>query len=111
MEDALRSRLLSMHYNDIINSCQSGWIKVCDDPTFWLDKIKFELDYYNVPFYDLYEFLREALEMRQFKYFKAILINQKSIPDDSRIHRLLFQYGYLTDNIDIMMKFAETQQR
>lgn len=109
LSDALREQYLKLPYNDIINSCQSKLVTFCDDPVFWLGKIEFEVSYYNVYFYDKYEFLREALRLGYFKYFEALLSNKKLIPaDDDRINRLLFKYGYITDNVKLMKQYARS---
>lgn len=109
MDDVLRSQLITMHYNDIINTCQSKLVNVCDNPQFWLDKMKFEINYYNIPFYDQYEFLREALNMGQTKYFAVLLSNPHLIPDNKNINHLFFQYGFITDDIKVMEKFSDCQ--
>lgn len=82
MNDAFRTQLMRMNYNDIINSCQAKLIEVCDDPNFWLEKMKWEIDYYNVSFYNEYEFLRQALKLRHKKYFQAYLSKSQLIPSD-----------------------------
>lgn len=106
LQDAFRKRLLTVSYKDIINTCEVGIIKLCDDSNFWLDKMKFEIDYYNVPFYDNYEFLREALKMGQRKYFDALLNNSHLIPDDERIHLLFFKFGFMNNDKEIMQRFS-----
>lgn len=55
--------------------------------------MKWEIDYYNIYFYDEYEFLRQALELKQYYYFWALLDKPDSIPDNENIHSLLRSYG------------------
>lgn len=100
--DALRELFVkNLSYEDIINSCQSEVFPYCDDLTLWYDKIKFEMDYYD---YDLHEFLRQALEMRQYYYLEAAL---KFESNDINIMNILFKYGFITDNIAIMKQYAK----
>lgn len=102
------SYYLGLHYDydDIIHSCKAEIIDVCDNHDFWLQKMENDINNYNTNVFDQYEFLREALELRQYKYFEAIL-HKKTRFDDERINNLLFKYGFEIDNLEIMKHYAE----
>lgn len=101
-----REIFLDMSYEDIINSCKSGIVDICNNSSFWLEKMNHEIDKYNSPVYNDYEFLREALELEQYEYFEAVLQDKSFDYDNNYIKHLLFQYGFVTNNLKIMKKYA-----
>ena len=98
--------LLELPYESIIDTCKSLEINICEDINFWWKKINYELNLYNQPFYDLYQLLREALQMNQYNYFEATIKFSQS--DDELIHDLFFKYAFIIDDIDLMKQYAKT---
>lgn len=104
--DVQSNIFLDQSYKDITNACESRFTDVCDNNQFWWEKMEYEIKKYNAEFYTLYEFLVEALEVKHYKYFPAAIENYRG--DDSLIYNLFFKYGFATDNIEIMKKYAKT---
>lgn len=53
---------------------------------------------------DIYEFLHEALILKHYAYLKAALKIYKG--DDKKVNAVLFEYGYHTDDPEIIHKLA-----
>lgn len=82
----------------------------------WWEKIKIEIKPYEgiidnkgKAVYGLHQFLYEALTFKEFNYLKATIELYKG--DDPRIFYLLYSYGYQIDDLEIMRKFAENEDK
>lgn len=97
--------LVQLSYEEIKDTCLTQDLNLCDDVNFWWEKVKYELENNAI---NLEILLREATELRQYEYLKATLANYHD--NDTRVFKVLFNYGFIIDNIEILRKYAQTQQ-
>lgn len=108
--------LYNLSYEDIINTCKSGGIiDVCNEEhlKLWWDKIVHDIEEVNQPYFDLYAFLNAALNLGQHLYLKAAMkyYDENSGDDLLRsdptlIYQIFFQYGFITDDEEIMKNYV-----
>ena len=64
----------------------------------------------NVDIYGIYELLDEALKLKQYMYFEAAIKKYSILDNNDPIISLFFKYGFVTDNVKIMKKYAKSSK-
>lgn len=102
------------NYEEIINTCIGLQLDICDDLEFWQSKTDYELDKYRNSYlgrysdklYNLRILLEDALQLKQWNYIKAAMLSYAD--DDKHIFKIFVKYGFLTDNVKLMKKYAQS---